>query len=303
MSANIPLVSLLANWFSGATLLTILLDNHSHIVSNGEALPFSSHDNARYLCTCGSYLEDCPYYAVVAAHMRASDGSWKKDLFAQIPTYSRNEAINRFLLSPRYDKLTRSLLISLVPAYRRVRQRFLAAQLLFFANALTVEHASIYLDGSKSFSRARLFARDSAYPMKLIHLVRDGRAFCHSYVKNNSLGEQGLSKAANAWLNHIRSFDDFRRQFPAVPAHTLRYEDLCRSPGSALRSVFDFLGLPYEETVHVISKPRHILGNRMRLNYTGDITENLDWKSGTTPKNIASITSIMKSGLERFGYI
>jgi hypothetical protein len=41
----------------------------------------------------------------------------------------------------------------------------------------------------------------------------------------------------------------------------------------------------------------------MRLNYTGDITENLDWKSGTTPKNIASITSIMKSGLERFGYI
>ena len=44
-------VFLLANYFSGATLLTILLSGHKDIVSNGEAMYFDDTDEDRYECT------------------------------------------------------------------------------------------------------------------------------------------------------------------------------------------------------------------------------------------------------------
>src|SRR5579872_1271079 len=90
MTAQPKLVSLLANWYSGATLLTIFLNAHSKIVSNGESMFFDDDDSRRYVCSCGKYIDECEFYESTTASMRLPNGGgWDKRLFVQVPRFSR----------------------------------------------------------------------------------------------------------------------------------------------------------------------------------------------------------------------
>lgn len=297
------LISLLANWYSGATLLTILLNEHSQIVSNGESMFFDERDNRRYDCSCGKYIDECEFYATTTRHMRLSDGAdWDKRLFVQVPRFSRKPVLRTLLHSPRFESGLRHQFINAVPAYRSARERFLQAQLQFFANAREFAGASIYLDGTKSIRRAQLFARDAPCEMKVLHMVRDGRGFCASYVKNKRPAST-LVEAAKAWVRCIARIDAFSREFPAVPVLVVRYEDLCRSTAETIRSICQFLEIAYEEPGSKIMKDAHILGNRMRRTFDGAIVEDTSWREKLDGGAQLQLTSLMKPQLERFGYL
>ncbi len=304
MTANKPkLVSLLANWYSGATLLTILLNGHSQIVSNGETMFFDENDGRRYDCSCGRYIDECEFYEATTGHMRLPGAvDWDKRLFVQAPGFSRKPVIRSLLESPRFESALRQQIISAIPAYRRARDRFLQAQLQFFANARRFVGASIYLDGTKSIRRAQLFARDDRCEMKAIHMVRDGRGFCVSYRKHMR-PEPTWSDAAGAWLSYIEQVDRFSRAFPSVPVLEVRYEDLCRSTAEVIRSVCQFLEIPYEESGSDVMKDAHILGNRMRRTFSGTIVEDTSWREKLDDETQLELTSLMKHQLKRFGYL
>lgn len=303
MTASPQLVSLLANWYSGATLLTILLNAQSQIVSNGESMFFDEKDSRRYDCSCGRYIDECEFYEATTAHMRRAGGpDWDKRLFVQVPAFSHKPVLRSFLHSPRLESVLRQEIIDIAPAYRGIRDRFLDAQLQFFANARRFSGASIYLDGTKSIRRAQLFACDGRCAMKAVHLVRDGRGFCASYVKNTR-PTPSWSDAAEAWVSYIAQVDQFSRIFPSVPVLVVRYEDLCRSTEEALRSVCRFLDISYEEPAADIMKGAHILGNRMRRKFNGTVVEDTSWKEKLGNDTQAELTSLMKPQLTQFGYL
>jgi len=297
------LVSLLANGYSGATLLTILLNDHSRIVSNGEAMFFDETDGRRYDCSCGKYIDECEFYESTTRHMRLPDAAgWDKRLFVQVPRFSRKPVLRTLLHSPRFESRLRHQFINTVPAYRSVRDRFLRAQLQFFASAREFAAASIYLDGTKSIRRAQLFARDARCEMKVLHMVRDGRGFCASYVKNRR-PTSSLTEAAKAWVRCIGRIDAFSREFPSVPVLVVRYEDLCRSTVDTIRSICRFLEVAYEEPGTKSMKDAHILGNRMRRTFNGAIVEDTSWREKLDDGAQLRLTSLMRRQLERFGYL
>lgn len=296
------LAFLLANYFSGATLLTILLSGHREIVSNGEAMFFDDRDEDRYDCTCGRYIDECDFYGAAAGHMRLPDDSgWDKRLFVHAPTFSRNRILRSFLGSWRYESALRDRFISAIPGYRRTRDRFIDAQLRFFAAARRLSGASIYLDGTKSVRRAQLFARDGSSDMRAIHLIRDGRGFSNSDLKNTP--GQTITLSVNEWLGYIAQVDRFSRSFPSVPVLTVRYEDLCRSTEKTMRDIYGFLEIPYQEPGTGIMSDAHILGNRMRRGFSGAIVEDTSWKEKLDPATQELLTSRMRKQLERFAYI
>jgi hypothetical protein len=296
------LVFLLANYFSGATLLTILLSGHKEIVSNGEAMFFDDRDEDRYDCTCGKYIDECEFYRAAAAHMRLPDASaWDKQLFVHAPCFSRNRILRSFLGSWRYESALRDRFITALPAYRRTRDRFIDAQLKFFANARRLSGASIYLDGTKSVRRAQLLARDGRSDMKALHLIRDGRGFSGSDLKNTP--NQTVTASAKEWLGYIAQVDRFAKSFPSVPVMVVRYEDLCRSTETTMRTICQFIGIPYEQAGPGIMSNAHILGNRMRRGFSGAIVEDTSWKERLDPGTQGFLTSLTKPQLERFGYI
>jgi hypothetical protein len=298
-----PLVSLLSNWYSGATLLTILLNAHSQIVSNGESMFFDENDARRYDCSCGRYIDECEFYDATTGHMRLADGTgWNKRLFVQVPVFSRKPILRSILHSPRLESALRHEFINMVPAYRGIRDRFLNAQLQFFANAREVSGASIYLDGTKSIRRAQLFARDGRCAMKVLHLVRDGRGFCASYVKNMRQ-TPSWSDAVEVWMSYIGQVNQFSRIFPSVPVLVVRYEDLCRSTAKVIRGVCRFLDIPYEEPPADMMKGAHILGNRMRRKFNGEIIEDTSWKERLDNRTQAELTLLMKRQLKHLGYL
>lgn len=293
---------LLANYFSGATLLTILLSGHRELVSNGEAMFFDDRDEDRYDCTCGKYIDECEFYGAAAAHMRLADASgWDKQLFVHAPKFSRNRIVRSFLGSWRYESALRNGFISALPAYRRIRDRFMDAQLQFFANARRISGAAVYLDGTKSVRRAQLFARDGRSDMKALHLIRDGRGFCSSDLKNTP--NQTITASVKEWLAYIAQVDRFAQAFPSVPVLIVRYEDLCRATEKTLRAIYEFIGVPYEQAGAGIMNDAHILGNRMRKAFSGTIVEDTSWKEKLDPDTQRLLTSLMKRQLERFGYI
>ena len=296
------LVSLLANYFSGATLLTILLSGHEEIVSNGEAMFFDDRDEERYDCTCGRYIDECDFYRAAAGHMRLPDASgWDKRLFVHAPNFSRNRILRSFLGSWRYESAMRDRFITALPGYRRTRDRFIDAQLQFFAHARRLSGASIYLDGTKSVRRAQLFARDGRSDMKALHLIRDGRGFSSSDLRNTP--DQTISKSVKEWLGYIAQVDRFSKSFPSVPVLVVRYEDLCRSTEKTIRTICEFIGIPFQQVGQDIMSDAHILGNRMRRAFRGEIVEDTSWKEKLDPGTQRLLTSRMRKQLERFGYI
>lgn len=97
MTERPRLVSLLANSYSGATLLTLLLDRHSRIVSNGESMFVSDRDPTRWDCTCGEDIDRCEFYRATARHMRLpDDAGWDKRLFVRVPAFSGNRMRRTF---------------------------------------------------------------------------------------------------------------------------------------------------------------------------------------------------------------
>lgn len=304
MRASHPrLASLFSNWYSGATLFTILLNNHSQIVSNGETMLFDNTDNERYECTCGQFLDNCEFYRSTAMHMRLPDASgWDKSLFVQVPCFTKTPILKAILNSTRFEGSLKDNLIGMIPTCRDIRKRFLAAQLNFFANARKYAGASIYLDGTKSIRRAQLFASDGRSDMRILHFIRDGRGFCASYLRNQGPNTR-LTDAANAWSRYISRVDGFSKVLASIPVLTIRYEDLCRSPADTIGTVCAFLQIPYQELDNVPHKDMHILGNRMRKSFGGAIVEDTSWKQNLDRRAQSALTSLMRRDLQRFGYL
>ena len=303
MDKKSKLIVLFSNWYSGATLFTILMNKHSKVVSNGEGFPFSSDDTTRYRCSCGDYIDECDFFQYAASHMMDREGTgWDRDIFVRVPSFSRVKSINRLLLSPRFNSSLISSLINHKSSYQHTLSRFLHAQYAFFKKATEYSNASVYMDGTKSIRRAQLFARDNNVQLQVINLVRDGRAFCHSYIKNRNLGINSIGKAAREWKDYIQLTDNFFSSFSHINFIDIRYEDLCDKTYETLNSVFNFLDLPYEDIQSHPANEMHILGNRMRKTFNGKIMKNTDWETALSNSALNQIDSIIGPELKRFNY-
>ncbi|MFX0196599.1 MAG: sulfotransferase [Candidatus Hodarchaeota archaeon] len=198
----------------------------------------------------------------------------------------------------------RDITIAAVPSYRKKTRRFFESHRQFFIRSCEFENSKVYVDGTKSVRRAELFANYSDLPFKIIHLVRDGRGFCLSFLQNNQLPRRKLAEAAKSWLEYIELIDTLSFRHPSLPLMTLRYEDLCENPEQTLSAVCEFLEIPFDNTMMKgTNKPYHVLGHGMRKTFDGKIRQNLSWQRKFTSDEIDKITDLMKRGLQRFGYV
>jgi hypothetical protein len=291
--------------YSGATLFAILLARHPDVSSDGETFPWVT--DKPVLCSCGKPQIDCPYYREAASHFLSPDGrNWNDRLFTAHPHYSRLELLDKGIGRQWQQGFLRALqhcLRSAVPGWRRLDRDFVNAHLQFVENSLRLRHARVYVDGTKSIRRAVLFAESGRVRLKAIHLVRDGRGFCFSYLKNNKLPRTRLALAARKWLGSLRAVDRFRARMPHIPMLSIRYEDLCHDVPATLQRVCDFLDLPYDPALERTEPGNgHLLGNRMRLTFDGRVEQCVGWQHEFTGAEIAFLDRELRSGLEAYQY-
>lgn len=296
---------LLSNWYSGATLTSILLDAHPEIICNGETFPFAETDMRRHLCSCGEYIDQCEFFKKT---LEIDEGknfpeNWNYKRYVVNPLFSKNKYLNKFLASPVRDSNLRRWFEKRSKVNQKI-SIFYDAQVNFMEKAKEFSGAKIYLDGTKSIRRAQIFAKYSKNQnIKLIHLVRDGRAFCNSYRKNKKIDEGKIEIAAKEWNEYISLVEKLKLNYSNLDIIDVRYEDLCRNFKSTYKYIEQFLGVCQIDHSHLEKDKSHILGNRMRKDFDFSIKEDISWKNELSEETIKNISEKMKSNLIKYNYI
>ena len=149
-----------------------------------------------------------------------------------------------------------------------------------------------------------MFTADDAPKIsKVFLLIRDGRGFSWSYLKNQKLPKSKLKMAAKAWIEYVEIVDKLLSRNRNIDFKLIRYEDLCHNLSGELASLCEFIGVDYDEKMIQTNQVYHILGNAMRKNFDGTIREDLSWKAKLNDDEISMITKLMQKELKRFGYI
>jgi len=157
---------------------------------------------------------------------------------------------------------------------------------------------SIFLDGSKDPIRLKYLSQIPEWDIKVIHMVRDGRATSYSYMKNYGIT---MDQAAREWRQTCNEFPNIERFIDSKNIYFTRYEDLCRDQNGALDDIFGFLGVGHDLSDNDFSK-QHILGNSMRL--TDDFNVKMDnrWKNALSPEDLACFSRTAGEINAKYGY-
>lgn len=293
--------------YSGSTLLTFLLGSHPQIATIGE-LGIAEQAKRQttpeqYLCSCHVPVRECEFWRRVSRDMaeRGHDFDvWDSDLDFRARGGGISDVILRAVQRGPVLEMARSVGVRVVPGARRELARILS-RIEALAEIVTgIKGSRVFLDSSKRPERAVFMRRIPSFDMRVIHLVRDGRAVSWSNMKNLGLGPEA---AADSWVADNRAAEQARRWFPRDRWMTLRHEDVCADPSGALSRIYSFVGLPADDGVPDFrGVEHHVIGNRMRLSSTSEIRIDERWKTALTPEQMAAIERRVAPLNRGYGY-
>jgi hypothetical protein len=180
----------------------------------------------------------------------------------------------------------------------------------------------VIVDSSKHGLRLKYLLRNPAVEVRVVRLLRDGRAVTLTYIdperfadaEDTSLrgGGFGASRdgerldaktAASQWR---RSVEDMAHAFARVPADRridLRYEDLCADVEGSVRRVLAFAGVDaalwqpgFRDREH------HVVGNGMRLNATSAVVLDDRWRHALSTADRQVFDAVAGDLNGRLGY-
>jgi sulfotransferase family protein len=301
-------VYIMGHGYSGSTLLTFLLSTHPQIATIGELgiAPHAKEEFGRpeeYFCSCRTPVRQCGFWQRVSQEMgeRGHDFDvWDADLDFRVRGGGIADLLLRAVQRGPVLETARDLGLRIVPDARRERDRVVSRIGSLAEIVARIKGCDVFLDSSKRPERATLMQRSGSFDLRVIHLVRDGRAVSWSSMKHLKIGPE---EAARSWLADNQGSEHARRYFPADRWMSLRYEDLCADPDGTLRRIHAFAGIPSRNGFHNFrAVDHHIIGNNMRLSSTSEIRLDESWKQALTPEQMTLIDRLVAPLNRRYGY-
>ena len=237
---------------SGSTLLDLLLGGHREVVGLGEVFSFANRaqawveDRERVLCSCGSPVPECEFWAPV---FESADGLTRGQTDPSLPLRDQ--------------------------VYDLVLRRF---QECYGPEAVMV-------DSSKNPMGLEILASNSlANDIRVLHLVKDVRAYVVSKLDRRAdakdanimsspvgrLKARILNRSAvAAGIQWYRGNAEVSRSIRGAVDENVQpvsYDQLCLQPDDVLKSICRFVDLDFDSAMLDLkdSGSHNILGNRMR---------------------------------------
>jgi len=117
---------------------------------------------------------------------------------------------------------------------------------LFYAYAQIKNH-TLYGDKSAFFNHIPLETLEQSTPnLKVIHIIRDGRDVCLSWMKT-WFGPLTFVEAAELWVNHVEAKRKWGKKKPKQYLE-IKFEDLIENPSKIYTKISAFLQLPLSES-------------------------------------------------------
>lgn len=324
---NIDYVYILGASHSGSTLLAMLLNVHPDVTTIGETGTGTMGDIDTYRCSCGELIKDCSFWKSVARRMREKYQDFSLDNFGTRFEFPSNAFVNRFLNFEHrgiFLECLRDTALRLFPHWRESQGRIMARCYDLASAVLTESGARIFVDSSKLRHRLKFLLLIPEFNIKVIHLVRDGRAVALTYMRQDEFadskepslrrggrGMEGqataadlpMKKAADEWRRCLQSAEHVLAGLEKSRWIQVRYEELCKDPEGALRRIHVFLGTNYAHTLaRFRAVDNHIIGNGMRLDTSLEIRLDERWRENLTDQDLRIFNNVAGEMNRRYGY-
>jgi hypothetical protein len=216
----------------------------------------------------------------------------------------------------------RELGLRLSPAWRREFPQMLARNRALVEVLAELTGRPIVVDSSKSALRLKYLLRIPELDVRVIHLIRDGRAVALTYMDperfadardpqrrggGNGTPRDGerlsMFAAARQWVRRNQEAACVVRTLEPGRAMTLRYEELCRDPSAALLQIRRFAGLSARPPVRLFrAVPQHVVGNGMRFDTSSAVVLDERWKDVLNADDLRTFDAVAGGLNRRYGY-
>lgn len=303
---------------SGSTLLESMLGAHSQLATMGEVhvWPHELRQGGVRPCGCGDDVPACSFWTAVKREVDplAQIGPGL-GFFREAHNHGHTLRLKRLpALGPAPTSSLRDR--TQIRTYGENNAAIVEA-FIKVTEAATGDRPSWIVDASKDPYRLAWLVRSGLFRIKVIHLVKDPRAFIYSVTKSHIRGENRRSRSSA----YVRLFDTARQGLawtvqnalfarigrhvcPAEDYLLIQYERLASDPYSTFELVCSHIGIPYEAdavnffragSVHTIA------GNPMRYERRG-IELDQEWKTNL-PESSRRVAAAMTRWTEkRYGY-
>jgi len=321
------LVYILAASHSGSTLLSMLLGSHPQIATVGEIKLSASAmgEINRYRCSCGELIQECKFWWKVKKGM-ASRGFDFDIADAGTDYRAVKSRYAYWLLGPlhrgRLLESVRDAALGVCPTWRKHLSEIHRRNAALISTVSEIRKADVIVDSSKIAMRLKYLLRNPKLDVKVIRLVRDGRAVSLTYMdpavfadakdQNRRGGGGGgnrenerlsMTQAAYQWRRCNEEAEHILRRLDKSRWSEVRYEELCKDTDNMLDRVFEFLGLdPQKRIKHFRSVEHHIVGNGMRLDSTSEIKLDERWRKILTTQDLEIFDSTAGKMNLKYGY-
>lgn len=293
--------------YSGSTLLALMVGSHPEAIYIGEvhALPTWIRENRR--CGCGQPIRKCLFWRAVSRRYENHFGfdffSYPDRLQVQ-QSYSRNPQ-NRHLWrlqkAVEYVIIVNPFLYSF-RLFSMFQQRKMVRDTMMLYDLIgAVSGARIIVDSTKAYLRIYNLYQKCASHVKVLCLVRDGRAVSYSHMKRHNIP---MEKAATLWKNTYIRGQRVLSRIPEVNVLQLKYEGICNSPNKQAQRIARFLSISFHPSMLDISNGlgHSIAGNTMKWRAKNAIQLNERWKSELSRDELDRFETIAGNVNRRFGY-
>lgn len=320
------LVYLLAASHSGSTLTAMLLGAHPRVCTVGELKWTSMGDVHQYRCSCGDLIMQCGFWRDISAGMAERgfqfDISDARNDVRSIATDYERKLLRPLHRGPVLEAL-RDTLLALSPGWStRLRQHQLRSRALI-DTVLQRAGKDVIVDSSKIGLRLKYLLRVPDLDVRVIRVVRDGRAVALTYtdpanfadavnpaLKGGGSGASrdhqrlSMERAAREWRRSNEEMDAVLKQVDPSRWTVVRYEELCADPRATLRRLHAFIGVdPDLGTLDFRSTEHHVVGNGMRLDTATEVRLDDRWRTALGSNELQTFASVAGPLNQRLGYV
>jgi hypothetical protein len=299
-------VYVMAASHSGSTLLTLLIASHPDAGTIGETsgLGLIRRINIDdYRCSCGVHIRECEFWRRVSQEMHSRGFTFDVADFGTNFRMPRHTLVNRVLRAEhrgRFWESVRDLALLLSPSWRSCRPNIERRNEAFADVVRDLYGVRLLVDSSKTPDRLKFLRVIPSLCMKVVYLVRDGRAVALTYMIQN---DWPMETAAREWRHNIRACRKCLATLKRGEWMQVRYEDLCARPEEVLSTVFRLIGLdPGLERPNFRASGNHVVGNKMRLEATTEVHLDDQWKTVLTRGQLADFDRIAGDVNREYGY-
>jgi hypothetical protein len=211
----------------------------------------------------------------------------------------------RRLLRPmhrgRLFEAARDAALALSAAARAHLRRDQALKAALVDSVLECSGDALLVDSSKLGVQLKCHLRNPRLDVRVLWLVRDGRAVARSLTQNERMT---MREAAREWRRFYEEGAAVVRGLARAQWTQVRYETLCAEPEATLAALWRFLGLPARAPESPAREDFHVLGHDTRLRGLVRLRpgENEKWREQLSAAELRTFEAIAGRENRALGY-